>query len=88
MKAVYDPQNSDAPVTKTENAIGPIINVRATPGDPNSAADHTKRPITEAEITAGEVDYHVHVSPKFGDVSSKVKNGVAIIDLVIELATG
>ena len=87
VKATYDADSSDAPVDggKVDNALTKVVDVRSTPGDPGSTADSRKRSLNKAEITAGEVDYIVTVSPNF---AANSQNGLAIIDLVIELATG
>ncbi|MDE2938189.1 MAG: hypothetical protein OXR67_04640 [Chloroflexota bacterium] len=84
--AKYDADSSDAPADggKVDNAIGKVVDVRATPGDPTSAPAHRSTTLTQAEITAGEVDYIIVVSPNFG---ANTQNGLAIIDLQIQLST-
>ena len=86
VKATYDADSSDAPADggKVDNAIGKVVEVRATPGDPTSNRADQKVNLTQAEVQAKQVDYIVIVSPNFG---ANTQNGLAIVDLTIELTT-
>lgn len=79
-----NPETTDADA-RTDNAIGKIVEVRSDPNDPKSSPDNTKRSLSSAEATAGTVDYLVLVSPNFD--SHDGPNGLAIIDLEIQLST-
>jgi len=88
VKATYDASHSDAPADggKVDDALGKVVVVRSTPGDPTSAVASRRISLSQNEVNAGEVDYIVTVTDD-KTFSAHTQNGLAYVDITVELST-